>query len=103
MNSEVCRKNNQNEEGQFLDLALSIRSMAEEPDEVEDAERAQSNKPAICVNDDPEEEDDCPKIINMGGNSEMVLNRGVSVFGLFCVILLCICVCGAGGEGGRAA
>ena len=53
--------------------------MAEEPEEVDDAQRQQSNKDPICVDEeDPNEmDDDCPKIINMGGNSEMLLNRGV--------------------------
>ena len=49
-----------------------------EPEEVEDEERQGSNKEAICVEDDPNEmDDDCPKIYNMGGNAEMVLNKGV--------------------------
>ena len=30
----------------------------------------------ICVEDDPND-DDCPKIYKMGGNAEMVLNKGV--------------------------
>ena len=52
--------------------------MAEEPEEVDDEERQGSNKEAICVEDDPNElDDDCPKIYNMGGNAEMVLNKGV--------------------------
>lgn len=50
--------------------------MAEEPEEIEDG-----NELEICVPDDPDDiDDDCPKIFNMGGNSTMVLNRGVSVF-----------------------
>lgn len=73
-NSDVCTKNNQNETGQYLDLALSIRSQAEEPEEIEESENESAE---ICVNDDPDEKDDCPKIFNMGGNSTMVLNRGV--------------------------
>lgn len=49
-----------------------------EPEEVEDEDRQGSNKEAICVEDDPSEpDDDCPKIYNMGGNAEMVLNKGV--------------------------
>lgn len=53
--------------------------MAEEPEEVDDAERQASNKAPICGDeDDPnEEDDDCPKIFNMGGNAEMVLNKVV--------------------------
>lgn len=53
--------------------------MAEEPEEVDDAERQASNKPPICGDeDDPnEKDDDCPKIFNMGGNAEMVLNKVV--------------------------
>ena len=79
MNSETCTKNNQNEIGQYLDVSLSVKSMAEEPEEVDDAQRKQSNKAPICVDEDnPNEiDDDCPKIFNMGGNSEMLLNRGV--------------------------
>lgn len=74
-------QSSQQEVGQFLDLALSIRSQAEEPEEVDDDQRTQANKPAICVdpNDPTEEEDDCPSIYNMGGNSEMLLNRGVGI------------------------
>ena len=46
---------------------------------MDDEQRAQSDKSPICVDpDDPnEQDDDCPIIYNMGGNSEMVLNRGV--------------------------
>lgn len=66
--------------GQSLDLALLIRSHAEEPEEVDDAQRAQSNKAPICKDpDEPNEmDDDCPFIFNMGGDSEMFVNRGVS-------------------------
>ena len=48
---------------------------------MDDTERAQANKDPICVDpDDPnEQDDDCPTIYNMGGNSEMVLNKGVGV------------------------
>ena len=61
---------------------LSVKSQAEEPEEVDDAERAESDKDPICVDpDDPnEQDDDCPIIYNMGANSEMVLNKGVSAF-----------------------
>ena len=53
----------------------------EEPEEVEEEERQGSNKEAICVEDDPnDDDDDCPKIYNMGGNAEMVLNKGVGNF-----------------------
>lgn len=45
---------------------------------MEEEERQGSNKEAICVDDDPNEpDDDCPKIYNMGGKAEMVLNKGV--------------------------
>ena len=80
--SENCtNQNNQNEIGQYLDLGMSIKSMAEEPEEVEDgAQRQQSgNKAPVCVDpEDPNEmDDDCPRIFNMGGNAEMLLNKGV--------------------------
>lgn len=79
--SENCtNQNNQNEIGQYLDLGMSIKSMAEEPEEVEDAQRQQAgNKAPVCVDpEDPDEmDDDCPKIFNMGGNAEMLLNKGV--------------------------
>ena len=29
-------------------------------------------------NDDDDDDDDCPKIFDLGGESEMLLNRGVS-------------------------
>ena len=79
MNSDVCRNKTTgaNEIGQFLDVGMSIRSVAEEPEEVDDDELPGED---ICVPDDPNDKDDCPKIFNMGGNSEMVLNKGVSVF-----------------------
>ena len=79
MENKTCASStNPNEIGQYLDLQLSIKSM-EEPEEVDDEERQGSNKEAICVEDDPNEpDDDCPKIYNMGGNAEMVLNKGVS-------------------------
>lgn len=79
MNNENCtNKNNQNEIGQYLDMNLSIKSMAE-PEEVDDEERQKSNKPAVCVDEEnPNEiDDDCPRIFNMGGNAEMLLNKGV--------------------------
>ena len=62
------------------------------PTEVEDDDR----KKAVCNDkdddnddehqndnddDDDDDDDDCPIIYNMGGDSEMLLNRGVSVFG----------------------
>lgn len=51
----------------------------EEPEEVNETQRLQSNKAPICVDHgDPNEQgEDCPIIYNMGGNSEMLLNRGV--------------------------
>lgn len=54
--------------------------MAEEPEEVEDDQRQQTgNKAAVCVDpENPNEmDDDCPRIFNMGGNAEMLLNKGV--------------------------
>lgn len=75
--TQCISRTNQNEIGQYLDLQLSIKSSAE-PEEVEEEERQGSNKEAICVDDDPNEpDDDCPKIYNMGGKAEMVLNKGV--------------------------
>ncbi|XP_068725873.1 acidic skeletal organic matrix protein-like isoform X1 [Montipora capricornis] len=70
-----------NQAGENLELVLSVKSQAEEPEKVDDDERADSDKDPICVDpDDPnEEDDDCPIIYNMGANSEMVLNRGVLV------------------------
>ena len=54
--------------------------MAEEPEEVDDDDRQESNKEAICVEDDPNEmDDDCPTIFNMGGNAEMILNKVVRI------------------------
>jgi len=77
MGNENCTSStNQKETGQYLDLQLSIKSMAE-PEEVEDEERQGSNKEAICEDDPNEMDDDCPRIFNMGGNSEMVLNKVV--------------------------
>lgn len=66
--------------GDNLDLALTVKSEAEDPEEVDDAKRAETGKDPICVDpDDPnEEDDDCPVVYDMGGNSEMVLNKGVS-------------------------
>nr|ARA71558.1 skeletal aspartic acid-rich protein 3 [Acropora digitifera] len=67
--------------GDNLDLALTVKSEAEDPEEVDDAKRAETGKDPICVDpDDPDEEDDdCPVVYDMGGNSEMVLNKGVLV------------------------
>jgi len=78
-NVSCLSQTNQREIGQFLDLALSIRSQVEEPEEVNETQRLQSNKAPICVDHgDPNEQgEDCPIIYNMGGNSEMLLNRGV--------------------------
>ncbi|KAL9988167.1 hypothetical protein ACROYT_G002575 [Oculina patagonica] len=79
MNNETCtNNNNQNEIGQYLDMNLSIKSMAE-PEEVEDSEEQRGKKPAVCVDEEnPDEmDDDCPRIFKMGGNSEMLLNKGV--------------------------
>jgi len=76
--NETCTSStNQNEIGQYLDLQLSIKSMAEEPEEVDDEDRQGSNKEAICDDDPNDMDDDCPTIFNMGGNAEMVLNKVV--------------------------
>ena len=70
---------------------MKIKSK-DSPTEVEDDDR----KKAVCNDkdddnddehqndnddDDDDDDDDCPIIYNMGGDSEMLLNRGVSVFG----------------------
>lgn len=67
--------------GDNLDLALTVKSEADEPEEVDDEKRAETGKDPICVDpDDPnEKDDDCPVVYDMGGNSEMVLNKGVLV------------------------
>lgn len=74
-NSEVCKNSatGANETGQFLDIGMSIGSVAEEPEEVEDGEIPGED---ICVPEEPDEEHECPRIFNMGGNSEMMLNKG---------------------------
>ena len=67
---------------------MKIKSK-DSPTEVEDDDR----KKAVCNDkdddnddddvddDDDDDDDDCPIIYSMGGDSEMLLNRGVSVFG----------------------
>lgn len=54
---------------------------------MDDEDRKKANKDAICqsndksgndVNDANDDSDDCPTIYNMGGDSEMLLNKGVS-------------------------
>lgn len=58
---------------------------------MDDDDRKKANKPAVCnhdkdddrddrddKDDDDDDDDDCPFIFNMGGDSEMLLNKGVS-------------------------
>ena len=54
---------------------------------MDDEDRKKANKDAICqgnaksdndANDANDDSDDCPTIYDMGGNSEMLLNKGVS-------------------------
>ena len=76
--------------GQYLDLALNIKSKGS-PAEVDDDDRKKANKPAVCKDkdddkddrndkddDNDDDDDDCPIIYDMGGDSEVLLNRGVS-------------------------
>lgn len=72
--------------GEYLDLKLKIKSKGI-PEEVDDEDRKKANKDAICqskdesdngVNDVNDDSDDCPNIYDMGGDSEMLLNKGVS-------------------------
>lgn len=81
--------------GEYLDVNIKFKSK-DTPIEVTDEERKSQNKPAVCkdkdtpdtdsdpddssdnANDgDDDDDDDCPHIYNMGGDSEMLLNRGV--------------------------
>lgn len=57
------------------------------PAEVNDDDRKKAAKKPICKDNDDDNEDaqadndnddDCPTIYDIGGNSEMVLNKGVS-------------------------
>ena len=77
--------------GEYLDLSLNIKSRSS-PAEVDDDDRKKANKPAVCLDDDKDDDkddqddkdddddddDDCPIIYDLGGDSEMLLNRGVS-------------------------
>ena len=56
------------------------------PSEVDDEDRKQADKPAVCQDkpdndgidgNDNDNDDDCPTIYDMGGDSEMLLNKGV--------------------------
>lgn len=73
--------------GQFLDLSLKIKSKGS-PATVDDDDR----KKAVCEDkdddkddqndkddDNDDDDDDCPIIYDMGGDSEMLLNKGVGV------------------------
>lgn len=72
--------------GEFLDLKLKIKSKGS-PEEVDDEDRKKAAKPAICKdsdnddaddqNDSSDNDDDCPVIYDIGGDSEMLLNKGV--------------------------
>lgn len=79
--------------GEYLDLSLKVKSKGS-PEEVDDDDREKEDKERICKhkndtddddkndndddNDDDDDDDDCPKIFVLGGESEMLLNRGVS-------------------------
>ena len=77
--------------GEYLDLALKVRSKGS-PSEVDDDNRKKANKKPVCDDkdddkddrndknddDDDDDDDDCPYIYDMGGDSEMLINRGVS-------------------------
>ena len=62
---------------------MKIRSR-DSPSEIDDDDRKQADKPPVCQdkpddgNDGTDDDDDCPRIYDMGGDSEMLLNRGVS-------------------------
>lgn len=64
---------------------MIIRSR-ESPSEIDDDDRKQADKPPVCRDkpddgndgNDNDNDDDCPQIFDLGGNSEMLLNRGVS-------------------------
>ena len=73
--------------GQFLDLSLKIKSKGS-PAAVDDDDR----KKAVCEDKDDDkddrndkdddndnDDDDCPILYDMGGDSEMLLNKGVGV------------------------
>lgn len=64
----------QPEIGKGLELTLGIKSEADDLEEDVDSD--------ICVDpdDDPnEEDDDCPIVYKLGGNSKMALNKGVLI------------------------
>ena len=84
--------------GAYLDLSFNFKSK-NSPAEVDDDDRKKAKKPAVCnddkdddkddqddKNDDDDDDDDCPIIYDMGGDSEMLLNRGVSY------ITVCQCI-----------
>lgn len=76
--------------GEFLDLKLKIKSK-DSPAEISDDDRKAAAKRPICKdedsdddgpddpNDDDDDDDDCPNIYDIGGDSEMLLNKGVSL------------------------
>lgn len=78
--------------GEYLDISLKVKSKGS-PEEVDDDDREKEDKEPICKDkddkddddendnddsDDDDDDDDCPKIYDLGGESEMLLNRGVS-------------------------
>ena len=71
--------------GEYLELSMKIRSR-ESPSEIDDDDRKQADKPPVCQHkpddgndgNDNDNDDDCPNIYDLGGDSEMLLNRGVS-------------------------
>lgn len=75
--------------GEFLDLKIKFKSKGS-PAEVNDDDRRKAAKKPICkdndndndnnedANDNNDNDDDCPTIYDIGGDSEMLLNKGVS-------------------------
>ncbi|XP_078347530.1 skeletal aspartic acid-rich protein 2-like isoform X2 [Oculina patagonica] len=81
--------------GKYLDLSLKIKSKGS-PEEIDDDDRVKADKEPICKDkdddkddddkndndnddNDDDDDDDCPVIYNLGGDSEMLLNRGVMI------------------------
>ena len=50
---------------------MGIKSEADELDKDDDSD--------ICDDDPNDKDDDCPIVYNLGGNSKMALNKGVSI------------------------
>ena len=68
--------------GKYLDLTMKIKSK-DSPSEVDDEECKEKGDDDDEEDqndnddDDDDDDDDCPILYNLGGTSEMVLNRGV--------------------------